>query len=241
MFRVPKTHSLGICNKRSRALRYSDAIARLETLPSTLPAPPATLMPVRLDTGERRRTAITAGPQDARPAAVLVLIAPDRNGPDGAAAPDAEAEVVLIERVDRGGHHSGEISFPGGKPEPEDDDVVATALRESAEEVALDVEAAGVRVIGELETLWLPVSGYRVTPVLAIATRRPELSASPDEVASIVRAPLDAFLADAPIELVETTIRDFPLRFGAYIVAGYRVWGATARILGQLGALVDGT
>jgi 8-oxo-dGTP pyrophosphatase MutT (NUDIX family) len=195
-------------------------------------------MPVRLDTGDRRRIAIPAGPQDARPAAVLVLIAPDRNGPDGMAASDAEAEVILIERVDRGGHHSGEISFPGGKPEPEDADVVATALRESAEEVALDAEAAGVRVIGKLETFWIPVSGYRITPVLAIAVRRPELAPSPDEVASIVRAPLDAFLPDAPIELVETTIRDFPLRFGAYIVGGHRVWGATARILGQLGAIV---
>jgi len=169
---------------------------------------------------------------------VLVLIAPDRNGQDGEAAPDAQAETILIERADRGGHHSGEISFPGGKPEPVDANVVATALRESAEEVALNVEAAGVRVIGELETFWIPVSGYRVTPILAIAARRPELTASPDEVASIVRAPLDAFLPDAPIELVETTILDFPLRFGAYMVGGHRVWGATARILGQLGALL---
>jgi len=195
-------------------------------------------MPVRLDTGERRRVAIPTGTQDARPAAVLVLIAPDRDGSNGEAAPDAEAEIILIERMDRGGHHSGEISFPGGKPEPEDADVVATALRESAEEVALDVDAAGVRVIGELETFWIPVSGYRITPILAIAARRPDLAPSPDEVASIVRAPLDAFLPDAPIALVETTIREFPLRFGAYIVGGHRVWGATARILGQLGAIV---
>jgi len=195
-------------------------------------------MPVRLDTGERRAIAIPVGPQDARPAAVLVLIAPDRNGSNGEAAPDAQAEIILIERVDRGGHHSGEISFPGGKPEPGDADVIATALRESAEEVTLNVEAAGVRVIGELETFWIPVSGYRVTPILAVAARRPELKPSPDEVASIVRAPLDAFLPDAPIELVETTIRDISLRFGAYPVAGHRVWGATARILGQLGSLL---
>jgi 8-oxo-dGTP pyrophosphatase MutT (NUDIX family) len=204
-------------------------------------------MPIRLDTGEQRRQGITTGPADARAAAVLVLIAPDRSAPHpsapagaGAADADAEAEVILIERVDRGGHHSGEISFPGGSGEDQDDDLAATALREAREEVALDTAAAGVEVIGELETFWIPVSGYRVTPILAIATRRPELTASPDEVASIVRAPLDAFLPSAPIELVETTIRDFPLRFGAYPVAGHRVWGATARILGQLGALLGG-
>lgn len=197
-------------------------------------------MPERLDTGERRRPAITTGPPEARPAAVLVIVGPDREGPDGVAASDAEAEVILIERTGGDGPHSGQISFPGGKGEPEDADIVATAVREAVEEVGLDLEAAEIRIVGELETFWIPVSGYRVTPVLAIAGRRPELTAAPDEVASIVRAPLASFLPSAPIELVETTIRDFPLRFGAYPVLGHRVWGATARILGQLGAIVGG-
>jgi 8-oxo-dGTP pyrophosphatase MutT (NUDIX family) len=193
-------------------------------------------MPVRLDTGERRRPAITTGPADAIPAAVLVLIAPDRSGPDGSAADGAEAEVILIERAPRG-HHPGEISLPGGRAE-DGEDAAATALREAAEEVGLDVVAAGVRVLGGLETFWIPVSGYRVQPVLAVAERRPGLTPSPDEVASILRAPLAAFLPDAPIEIVETTIGEIPIRFGAYAVGGHRVWGATARILGQLGALL---
>ena len=54
------------------------------------------------------------------------------------------ARVVLTERASRDGHHSGEVSFPGGKSEPEDADLVATALREAAEEVALDPAAAGL-------------------------------------------------------------------------------------------------
>lgn len=215
-------------------MRYRDAVARLATIPPRLPAPPGALMPVRLDTGERRGPTIPFGSPDSIPAAVLVLIAPDRD-PER----DAEAEVILIERVDRGGHHSGEMSLPGGRVEPDDASLAAAALREAAEEVALDAPAAGVRVVGELETFWIPVSGYRVTPVLAVAARRPELRPSPDEVVSIVRAPLDAFLPDAPIELVETTVRGFSLQFGAYPVQGHRVWGATARILGQLGALVE--
>jgi len=193
-------------------------------------------MPLRLDTGERRRPAITSGPADAIPASVLVLIAPDLEGPNGLADTDAGAEVILIERAARG-HHSGEISFPGGRAEA-GETAEETALREAAEEVGLDAVAAGVWLVGQLETFWIPVSGYRVRPVLAIASRRPELRPSPDEVASIVRAPLAAFLPDAPIEIVDTTIRDFALRFGAYPVAGHRVWGATARILGQLGALL---
>jgi 8-oxo-dGTP pyrophosphatase MutT (NUDIX family) len=218
-------------------MRYAEAVARLAFLPATLPAPPESLIPVRLDTGERRRPAVPTGPIESRPAAVLVLIAPDRSGADGSAADDAEAEVILTERVSRG-HHAGEISCPGGSVEAADLDAAATAIREAEEEVALDVDAAGVRIVGELETFWIPVSGYRVTPVLAIAARRPELTPSPDEVASIVHAPLDAFLPGAPIELVETTVMDFEIRYGAYPIAGHRVWGATARILGQLGAML---
>lgn len=197
-----------------------------------MPEPPDALMPVRLDTGEQRGPAILFGPETARPAAVLVLIAPDSD------APDAEAEVILIRRVDRGGHHAGDVALPGGGFEAGDADAASAALREAAEEVGLDPVAAGVRVIGELETFWIPVSDYRVTPVVAIASRRPELTASPDEVEAIVRVPLAAFLPDAPIELVETEIRGFPLRFGAYATNGLRVWGATARILGQLGAIL---
>jgi 8-oxo-dGTP pyrophosphatase MutT (NUDIX family) len=194
---------------------------------------------MRLDTGERRRPGVSAGPPDAIPAAVLVLVAPDRDGTAEAhaeAGAEPEAEVILIERTPRG-HHPGEISFPGGRAEG-DESAADTALREAAEEVGLDAAAAKVRVIGELEAFWIPVSGYRVRPVLAIAGRRPELAPSPDEVASIVRAPLAAFLPGAPIEVVETVVRDFPLRFGAYPVGGHRIWGATARILGQLGALL---
>ncbi|NJD27105.1 MAG: CoA pyrophosphatase [Chloroflexi bacterium] len=190
-------------------------------------------MPVRLDTGERRGTGLNFGSTDSIPAAVLVLIAPDRDP-----AEDADAEVILIQRVARGGHHSGEMSLPGGRVEPSDGSDAYAALREAAEEVALDADAAGVRVVGELEPFWIPVSGYRVTPIVAIAARRPALAPSPAEVVAIVRAPLDAFLPGAPIELVETTVRGIPIRFGAYPVAGHRVWGATARILGQLGATV---
>ncbi len=98
--------------------------------------------------------------------------------------------------------------------------------------------ASGVTIIGELETFWIPVSDYRVTPVLALAARRPDLTPSPDEVEDIIRAPLASFLAGAHIELVESEIRGFPLRFGTYPTAGVRVWGATARILGQLGAIL---
>ena len=168
-------------------------------------------------------------PGSGRPAAVLVLLYPDDDG---------EARLVLIERTTGDGHHSGEVSFPGGKAEAGDADLAATALREANEEVALDPVAAGIRVVGWLDRMWIPVSDFDVTPVVALAERAPSLVASPFEVARIIEPPVARFLPDAAVTMVERTIRDWPLRYGSYELDGLSVWGATARILSQLGAIL---
>jgi 8-oxo-dGTP pyrophosphatase MutT (NUDIX family) len=210
-------------------VRFDEAVARLATIPDPLPAPLDALLPVRLD-GERWRAPSQADELPGRPAAVLVLIYPDDVG---------DARVVLIERPTQDGrHHSGEVSFPGGKAEPEDDDPVATALREASEEVGLDAEAEGVRVIGLLDRFWIPVSDFAVTPVLALTDHRPSLTPSPAEVVRIVEPRLATFLPEAPVTMVERTIRGWSLRYGQYDVEGLAVWGATARVLSQLGVLI---
>jgi 8-oxo-dGTP pyrophosphatase MutT (NUDIX family)/GNAT superfamily N-acetyltransferase len=199
-------------------------------LPRELPAAPAILTPIRLD-------ALDDGPAAAnpdsfrrgRPAAVLVLLFPDDEG---------QARVLLTARVAHISTHAGEVSFPGGSADPGDADPVATALREAAEEVGLDPVACGLRVTGVLEVFPLTVSGFRITPVVALAETRPECHPAPDEVARIIEAPVEAFLPDAPVELEERTIRERLIRYGVYPVEGERVWGATARMLGQLGALL---
>ena len=217
-------------------MRIEIVAERLAKLPDRLPAGPAELMPVLTD--GRVRPSFSRVAAEDRPAGVLVLIVP---GDDGS------ARVVLTERTTYDGLHSGEVSFPGGKVEPADTDFVGTALREAAEEIGLDADAAGVRILGRLEEVWIPVSRFAIVPVVAIADRRPALAPSPDEVARILEPPLTAFLPGAPIRIVERTIRDWPLRFGAYPVetadgGELLVWGATARILGQLGALLgDGS
>jgi 8-oxo-dGTP pyrophosphatase MutT (NUDIX family) len=208
-------------------VRYVDAVERLATLPEPLPPAPAALMPVVTD--GRRRPPVPLTEATTRPAAVLVLIVP---------GPGDEARVILTERVVGGRHHSGEVSFPGGRAEPEDADPAATALREAAEEIALDPVTAGVHVLGGLEQVWIPVSGFRISPILAFAERRPSLHPAEAEVARILEAPLSGFLPGARIEIVERMIGDWPLRYGAYPVDGLLIWGATARILGQLGAVL---
>ena len=132
------------------------------------------------------------------------------------------------------------MSLPGGKADPGDADAEATALREAAEEVGLDPDAARVEVIGRLDALWIPPSNFLVTPVVAVAARRPAFIADPREVAAILEAPVAAFLPGVAPFIVDPDPRGRPYRYGAYIVEGHIVWGATAAILGQLGAVVGG-
>jgi hypothetical protein len=93
-------------------------------------------------------------------------------------------------------------------------------------------------VAGLLDVVFIPVSDFRIQPVVALAEREPVLDPNPHEVARILTPPVSAFLPDAGIEIVERTIGNWPLRYGGYRVDGLHVWGATARILGQLGALL---
>ncbi|MEO7664336.1 MAG: hypothetical protein ABIV26_04365, partial [Candidatus Limnocylindrales bacterium] len=83
---------------------------------------------------------------------------------------------------------------------------------------------------------WIPVSNYSVTPVVAIAERRPRLVAQPTEVAAILDPPVAAFLPDGERRTVEREIRGWPLRYDAYPLGDLNVWGMTARVLGGLGA-----
>jgi 8-oxo-dGTP pyrophosphatase MutT (NUDIX family) len=209
-------------------MRFEDVVRRLERLPAGLPDPPEALIPVFAESGAPRpRPPWDEAAGTGRPAAVLILVYPDADG---------EARVVLTERADRGGHHSGEVSFPGGRAEAEDADLVATALREANEEVGLDATAEGVRVLGTLPVHWIPVSNFAVTPVIAVAARRPTLVAQPSEVAAILEAPVAAFLPDAEMVTVERDIRGWQVRYAAYPVDGLAVWGMTAMVLGGLGA-----
>jgi 8-oxo-dGTP pyrophosphatase MutT (NUDIX family) len=210
-------------------VRFADVVERLAVLPDPLPAPADVVIPV-LTTGDGiRPSRVPPAGRSGRPAAVLALLYPDEAG---------IARIVLIERTDRGGHHSGEVSLPGGKAEPHDLDEAATALREAGEEVGLDATAVGLRVVGTLEPFWIPVSDFAVTPVVATAAHRPAFVASPREVARIVEPAMATFLPGAPVRIVERTVRDWPLRYGAYDVDGLSVWGATARVLSQLGAIL---
>lgn len=208
-------------------MQFDHVHARLSRLPAPLPPPPATLEPEVLRQG--RLPSPADRPGTIRDAAALVLLYPDVEG---------EAHIVLTVRPGGDHVHAGQVALPGGKREPGDRFPEGTALREASEEVGLDVAAAGVTTLGLLESVDVRVSGFLMVPVLAVAPQAPLLVPDAREVAELLTVPVRHFLPGAPIEIVDEEREGWRLRYGAFPVAGHRVWGATARVLGQLGALL---
>jgi 8-oxo-dGTP pyrophosphatase MutT (NUDIX family) len=155
--------------------------------------------------------------QGGRPSAVLILLA---EGPDG---PD----VLLIERAEGLRKHAGQPAFPGGAVDATDSGPIDAALREAVEEVGIDV--AGVDVVAVLPDLFLPVSSFVVTPVLAWWHTPGEVRAVDEaEVAGVVRVPIQE-LAD-PAHRVRV---QHPSGFAGpgFAVRDLLVWGFTAGLL----------
>jgi 8-oxo-dGTP pyrophosphatase MutT (NUDIX family) len=154
----------------------------------------------------------------ATPAAVLVPIV---NRPDG-------LMVLLTLRSAGLPEHAGQISFPGGRVEPDDASVAQAALREAKEEVGLLAER--VAILGEL-TAYETVTGYRVTPVVGWVEPPFELTLDPIEVADVFEAPL-AFLVDEQNRrrqfrmFGETRVEFWAIPYGERYI-----WGATAAMI----------
>jgi 8-oxo-dGTP pyrophosphatase MutT (NUDIX family) len=160
-------------------------------------------------------------PDHGRPAAVLILLGEDpQDGPD----------VLVLQRSATMRTHAGQVAFPGGASDPGDQGPRATALREAQEEVGLD--STSVTILAELPRLWIPVSDFLVTPVLAWWHRpHPVAATAPAEVAHVARLPI-AELADPQNRL---RVRHPSGYIGpAFQVRGMLVWGFTAGVISAL-------
>jgi 8-oxo-dGTP pyrophosphatase MutT (NUDIX family) len=161
-------------------------------------------------------------PEDGSGRASAVLIAL-RDGPDGPA-------VLLIERAADMRAHAGQVAFPGGAIDPDDADAPAAALREANEEVGLD--PATVRIVAQFPALFIPVTGYVVTPVLAWWRRpHPVAPVDPVEVAHVAVVPI-AELAD-PANRFRVS-HPSGLVGPGFTAAGLFVWGFTAGLLDRV-------
>jgi 8-oxo-dGTP pyrophosphatase MutT (NUDIX family) len=144
-----------------------------------------------------------------------------------------EADVLIIERAHDMRSHAGQPAFPGGAVDPDDDGPVGAALREACEETGL--QPSGVDVLATLPSLWLPPSGFEVTPVLAWWREPSPVSVrDPREVASVHRVPLAELLEPAN----RLSVRHPSGYVGpAFEVRGLLVWGFTGGLLSRLFSL----
>lgn len=132
--------------------------------------------------------------------------------------------LVLTRRTDSLPHHPGQVSLPGGRFEPEDGDLMVTALRETEEE--LGVAGSALTVVGRLDDVPTVASGFIITPFVAHLASELVPTPSADEIARVLEVPLaDLLAADdgLPVDADVITLR--------YPMLGEDVWGATARIL----------
>lgn len=178
------------------------------------------------------RTALQARLLDPAQAAAL-----DVHGRDDAAvlvplylAEDGRLHLVFTKRRDDLRRHPGEISFPGGRQDATDPDLTFTALREAHEEIGL--EPGGVEVIGALQPTPTIATNYAVYPFVGLIERGHVWTLSAREVAEVLELSLDDLRAGYRRERLLR--RGIPFRTDVYVVDDNLIWGATARILGDL-------
>lgn len=144
---------------------------------------------------------------------------------------DRDPQIILTRRALTMNSHAGEVAFPGGKKDAQDPDLLATALRESEEEIGLPRDA--VQLLGRLGTLQSR-AGIRVTPWVGLVPPDVALTANPQELDAIFRVPL-AFFRDTPMQA------DHVIRWqgGEFVMPTWRyegqiIWGLTAYIIVDL-------
>lgn len=200
------------------ARRVTAEIVRAR-LGGTAPGPD----PRRIDLGASRRwpRSWQAGGDSLTPAGVLVPLVSRSEG----------LTVLLTRRSEDLKHHAGQVSFPGGRMEADDDDILATALRETQEEIGVDPFC--VEIAGALRSM-PTISGYAVTPIVGLLPADVRLTLDPVEVDLAFEVPLDFFFDEANVCRTERVIEGVPVPLIEYAYGGQRIWGATAAMIDEL-------
>lgn len=140
---------------------------------------------------------------------------------------DGEPWAVFTRRTEHVTHHKGEISFPGGGRDPEDADLIATAKRETFEEIGLEPDA--IDIVGELDDLPTFGTNFIITPIVAVIDPPGDYAHSEREVVAVLELPLSELVSGLRIEDWTDRGRTWPMYF--YEARGQTVWGVTAYIL----------
>ena len=228
-------------------MTFADALVRLENgLRTGLPGPAAQ---ARLSPVPRRAWPKGFNPARVRNAAGLLLVFPKEGTAENAKIAEQDislrasraprflpdlAHIILTVRAD-GLRHGGQVSLPGGVVDP-GETFEQAALREAHEEVALAPHE--VRVLGALTPLDIPVSGFRLHPIVAVQLSRPQLTPSDGEVARILEISVAELLDPENFGTAERESDGVAFTVPAFRVAGVEIWGATAMVLAEFIALL---
>jgi 8-oxo-dGTP pyrophosphatase MutT (NUDIX family) len=163
-----------------------------------------------------------------RPAAVAIHLYPQNSA----------WHFILIERSTYNGQHSGQMAFPGGKPDPTDPHLEFTARRESLEEIGIPTDQG--QHLKTLSKVWIPVSGFEVSPYVFLHEQAPLLQPDPREVQEIISVSVSDLIADSSL-----TSKDIEIPGGqileahpCFLLNNKIVWGATALMLNEVRMLL---
>jgi 8-oxo-dGTP pyrophosphatase MutT (NUDIX family) len=162
--------------------------------------------------------------QSPRQAGVLVLVYPQVD----------ELHILLTRRTDKLTKHSGQISFPGGRFDDTDKDYIATALRETCEELGLCSD--DMQIIGRLGEVYIPPSNFNVHPTVATLPYIPTTNPNSDEVAEVFSVGVDELISGMLDREEDRILQGYTVRVPYYQVREHKVWGATALMLSELSA-----
>lgn len=175
----------------------------------------------RMERGDHDLNPGMGKPSRVRPAAVLVPIVERPGG----------MTILLTQRTDHLNDHAGQVSFPGGRVEPEDPSIEAAALREAEEEVGLPPDR--VDIVGQLD-IYVTRTGYEVTPVVGIVTPPFPVRPDPFEVAEVFEVPLSFIVDPANHEKDSRLHKGIKRQFYVLPYENWYIWGATAGMLVNL-------
>ena len=154
-------------------------------------------------------------------AGVLILLYPN----------PSELHLVLMKRTEYPGVHSAQISFPGGKFDLGDKNLIETAIREIHEEIGISSEF--IEVLGTLTPLYIPVSEIEVFPAIAFASQKQLFKIAPYEVDYLIEVPVDHLLNANVVKIKPYFDKKFSGTIPYFDIQGNHVWGATAMILSE--------
>lgn len=169
-------------------------------------------------------------PEDAKHSGVMILLYDL----------DTRWNTILIRRTEDGHTHSGQISFPGGKKDHTDMDIIYTAKRECEEEIGVPMH--DIEVLGTLSDVYIPPSNFLVTPTVGYIKNVRQFKASEREVQEIIQLPLELLFHQdikSVREVIPSSKPNIPIQTPVYALADdLIVWGATAMMIAELEDLI---